>query len=107
MFILIKMHMLYNQNKSCVKLCKNIAFFKKKPLFFQKTHCFQTCALFYPIFLKRKIITGRNILSQKKSVLVCLNKITLHFGSAFTTEHTTCTALNGFDKGLSSFHKSS
>ena len=51
--------MLYNKNKSCVKSCqKNIAF--KKPLFSKKTHCFQTCALFYPIVLKRKIITDPN-----------------------------------------------
>jgi len=34
---------------------KNIAL--KKNLFSKKTHCFPTCALFYPIVLKRKIIT--------------------------------------------------
>ena len=62
-FYFDEMHMLYNQNKSYVKSCKkNIAFkknivFPKKPLFYQKTHCFPTCALFYPIVLKRKIIT--------------------------------------------------
>ena len=35
------------QTKHCVK----------NPLF-KKTHCFPTCALFYPIVLKRKIITA-------------------------------------------------
>jgi len=30
----------------------------KNALFSKKTHCFPTCALFYPIVLKRKIITG-------------------------------------------------
>ena len=48
--------MLYNQNKSCVKSCQNHCF--KNPLFSKKTHCFPTCALFYPIVLKRKIITA-------------------------------------------------
>jgi len=53
-FYFDKMLMLYNKNKSYVKSCKN-AF--KNPLFFKKNHCFPTCALFYPIVLKRKIIT--------------------------------------------------
>jgi len=35
--------------------------FPKNPLFSKKTHCFPTCALFYPIVLKRKIITDYNI----------------------------------------------
>ena len=30
----------------------------KNQLFFKTTHCFPTCALFYPIVLKRKIITA-------------------------------------------------
>jgi len=51
-----KMHMLYNKNKSCVKSCQKTLLFKK-PIVFQKTHCFPTCALFYPIVLKRKIVT--------------------------------------------------
>jgi len=48
----------------CEVVSKNIALknnnivFIKKTLFFPKTHCFPTCALFYPIVLKRKIITG-------------------------------------------------
>ena len=72
-FILIKcIIMLYNKNKSCVKSCqKTLLFFKKhffcqkpivfqkNPLFSKKTHCFPTCALFYPIVLKQKIITDR------------------------------------------------
>jgi len=29
----------------------------KKTIVFKKTHCFQTCALFYPIVLKEKVIT--------------------------------------------------
>ena len=46
----------------CEVVSKNIAFLKnivfpKNPLFSHKTHCFPTCALFYPIVLKRKIIT--------------------------------------------------
>jgi len=39
----------------------NNIFSPKKTLFSQKKHCFPTCALFYPIVLKRKIITGCNI----------------------------------------------
>ena len=56
----------YNQNKSCVKSCQKHCFLKKKnivsqnPLCSQKTHCFPTCALFYPIVLKRKIITAHS-----------------------------------------------
>jgi len=59
------MHMLFNQNKSCVKSCQKHCFlknnnivFQKTPLFSKKNHSFPTCALFYPIVLKRKIITG-------------------------------------------------
>ena len=37
----------------------------KKPIVFQKTHCFQTCALFYPIVLKRKFITGHTLTYSK------------------------------------------
>ena len=51
--------MLYNQNKSCVKSCKKIAL--KKHIVFKKKHCFPTSALFYPIVLKQKIITGDDI----------------------------------------------
>ena len=59
--------MLYNQNESCVKSCKNIAL--NTSLFSEKkTHCFSQkpivfqhdCALFYPIVLKQKIITDYN-----------------------------------------------
>jgi len=64
-FYFDKMHMLYNQNESCVKSCQktlllknNNIVFPQKTLFFPKTHCFPTCALFYPIVLKRKIITA-------------------------------------------------
>ena len=55
--------MLYNQNKSCVKSCKKTLLFKKK-------HCFPTCALFYPIVLKQKIITDRcnHCLKQEKII---------------------------------------
>jgi len=66
-FYFDKMHRLYNQNKSCVKSCQKHCFLKnnnivfpKNPLFSQKTHSFPTCALLYPIVLKRKIITGFN-----------------------------------------------
>jgi len=38
---------------------KNIVF-SEKPIVFPKTHCFPTCALFYPIVLKRRIITDYN-----------------------------------------------
>jgi len=34
--------------------------FPQKPIVFPKTHSFPTCALFYPIVLKRKIITGQD-----------------------------------------------
>ena len=54
-FYFDKMHMLYNKNKSCVKSCQ------KHWFFFKKTHCFPTCALFYPIVLKQKIITDHII----------------------------------------------
>jgi len=37
---------------------KTPLFSQKTPLFSKKNHCFPTCALFYPIVLKRKIITG-------------------------------------------------
>jgi len=50
--------MLYNQNKSYVKSCQKTLLFKNTPLFSKKPHCFPTCALFYPIVLKRNIITG-------------------------------------------------
>ena len=49
--------MLYNQNKSCVKSCQTTLLYKN-PLFSQKTHFFPACTLFYPIVLKRKIITA-------------------------------------------------
>ena len=39
--------------KSCQKMLKNT-------LFPKKTHCFPTCALFYPIVLKRKNITAQD-----------------------------------------------
>jgi len=55
-FYFDKRHMLYNQNKSYVKSCQKFCF--KNPLFSKENHCFPTCALFYPIDLKRKIITG-------------------------------------------------
>ena len=40
----------------CEVVSKYIAL-KKHPLFLKKKHCFPTCAFFYPIALKRKIIT--------------------------------------------------
>ena len=57
-FYFDKMHMLYNQNKSCVMSCqkhclKNPLFSKKKRIVFKYVH------FFYPIVLKRKIITDR------------------------------------------------
>jgi len=57
--------MLYNQNKSCVKSCQNIALetivFQKNPLFStKKTHCFQHVHFFYPIVLKRNVFTARD-----------------------------------------------
>jgi len=48
--------LLYKQNTHGFP--KQTIVFPKNPLFFQKTHCFPTCALFYPIVLKRKIITA-------------------------------------------------
>ena len=47
-FNIDKMHMLLNQNKSCVKPCKNIALNKT---------LFSNMCTFYPIVLKRQIIT--------------------------------------------------
>ena len=44
-----------------MKSCKKTSIKKNNPLFSEKNHCFPTCALFYPIVLKRKIITGPNI----------------------------------------------
>jgi len=46
--------------KHCFKKKKTEHCFPQiKPIvFLKKTHCFPTCALFYPIVLKRKIITG-------------------------------------------------
>ena len=46
---------------------KNIAF-KKTTLFFPKTHCFPTCALVYPIVLKRKIITGYRLVTVNRNL---------------------------------------
>jgi len=65
-----KMHMLYNHNKSCLKSCKKTLLFFKNPLFSKKSHCFPTCALFYPIVLKRKIITGWHTLRSMKLHMV-------------------------------------
>ena len=56
--------MLYYQNKSCVKSCQKTLLFKKT-LFSPKTYCFPTCALFYPIVLKQKVITGPNTYIMK------------------------------------------
>jgi len=39
-------------------MSKKHCFSKKKTFFSPKTHCFPTCAPFYPIVLKRKNITG-------------------------------------------------
>jgi len=41
----------------CEVVSKDIVF-PKNPSFSRKTHRFPTCALFYPIVLKRKIITA-------------------------------------------------
>ena len=53
--------------------------FLKNPLFSKKTHCFPTCALFYPIVLKRKIITVHTPISPTvifyTSSLLGLDKI--------------------------------
>jgi len=72
-FYFDKMHMLYNQNKSYVKSCQKYCF--KNPLFLKKTHCFPTCALFYPIVLKRKIITARIPRKLKLKMIVLGNKV--------------------------------
>jgi len=48
-------------------LKQNIVF-PKNPLFSQKTHCFPTCALFYPIVLKRKIITAYRLSESSKII---------------------------------------
>jgi len=76
-FYFDKMHMIYNQNKSCVKSSKKtLLFFKKALLFFfksivfQKKHCFLTCALFYPIVLKQKIITSSITLTCFQNISV-------------------------------------
>ena len=66
--------MLYNQNKSCVESCKKHCF--KNPLFKKKTHCFPTSALFYPIVLKRKIITESIIHSIILTKTVCMPRYT-------------------------------
>ena len=39
-------------------MCEVVSKMLKNTLFPQKTHCFPPCALFYPIVLKRKIITA-------------------------------------------------
>jgi len=46
----VSKHIVFKKQQHC--------FPKKNPLFFPKKHCFPTCALFYPIVLKRKNITG-------------------------------------------------
>jgi len=63
-FYFDKMHMIYNQNKSCVKSCKNIIFFKqqhcfpKKPIVLKKKPIvFQHVHFFIPLFWNEKIIT--------------------------------------------------
>jgi len=50
------MHMLLIKINHVWSRVKKHSFFKKN-IVFQKTHSFPTCALFYPIVLKRKIIT--------------------------------------------------
>ena len=74
-FILIKcicliiiINHVWSRVKSIALKKKHIVF-PKNPLFYQKTHCFPTCALFYPIVLKRKIITGWQYVIQQPCVL--------------------------------------
>ena len=62
----------------CEVVSKNIAFFlkthcfPKKTLFSKKKHCFPTCAIFYPIVLKRKIITGLDeSVNKTETQLMC------------------------------------
>ena len=64
-FYFDKMHMLYNQNKSCVKSCQKHCFLRKQTLFSsqktivaQKTPLFSNMCTFYPIVLKRQNITA-------------------------------------------------
>jgi len=60
-FYFDKMHMLYNQNKSCVKSCKNIALknkhcFPKKPIVLPKNPLFSNmCTFFIPLFWNEKL----------------------------------------------------
>jgi len=66
----------------CEVVSKNIALknnivFPKKTILSQKTHCFPTCALFYPIVLKRKIITGYAPTLHQTSYTVTMTKAAL------------------------------
>ena len=56
---IIKINHVLSHVKKTLLLKINIVF-QINPLFSAKTHCFSTCALFYPIVLKRKIITGHS-----------------------------------------------
>ena len=58
-FIIKINHLWSRVKKHCFK---KTLFSQKKTLFSQKAHCFPTCALFYPIVLKWKIITGCEVM---------------------------------------------
>jgi len=69
--------MLYNKKNHVWSRVKNIAFFKNKPIVFQNTHCFPTCALFHPIVLKRKIITVHSVYF----IYLLITNVLLRFGA--------------------------
>ena len=59
------MHMLYNQNKLCVKSCQKHFF--KNPLFSKKRIVFQYVNFFIPLFWNEKlslITNDKNLTSQ-------------------------------------------
>jgi len=58
---IIKINHVWSRVKNIGFFLKKPIVFPKKPLFSHKTHCFPTCALFYPIVLKQKIITDHII----------------------------------------------
>jgi len=81
-FYFDKMHMLYNQNISCVKSCQKTLLFLKNNIVFQKTHCFrknpivfQHVHFFIPLFWNEKLslrITIKNVsILESICIIVC------------------------------------
>ena len=83
-FFFDKMHMLYNQNKSCVKSCKKHCFkkkhcFPKKPIVLPKnplfsnmctflSHCFETKNYHWMVYSYSDLVYTNSVLFEKKYI---------------------------------------